>query len=311
VLAAAFALAAMPLHAQGIYDTLREGESLASFARRHGTDTAALRKANRLSANTTPRSGTRLYIPKPTAGPAATVSPKPKPAVEPPKAPSSGTSSSTTTYTVKPGDTLTGVARRHGLSVETLAASNGLAPTSNLAVGQKLKLPSKSKAVGASTSTPKPAPTTTTTPKDPDPPRASSGGEGGGTPSSLKPSRHGYIWPVEGRVLTRFTNTSSAKRFGIDIAAPYGTEVRASRDGRVIYASDVLPVYGRMVIVEHDSDIATCYAHLSSILVRKGERVSRGQPVGRIGDTGKTAEPALHFELRRNGDAVNPEDYLP
>lgn len=307
VLLAAFALAALPLHAQGIYDTLRKGESLAGFARRHGTDTATLRKANRLSANTTPKAGTRLYIPKTTTKPATTVGAA-KPAAAPPKS-SSATGGST--YTVKPGDTLTGVARKHGLTVETLAALNGISPTGNLAVGQKLKLPAKSKAVGASTSTPKPAPTTAPPKQDPapDPPRASGGG--GGTPSGSKPSRRGYIWPVEGRVLTRFTNTSSAKRFGIDIAAPYGTSVRAARDGKVIYASDVLPVYGRMVIVEHDGGIATCYAHLSSISVRKGARVSRGEAVGKIGDSGKTAEPALHFELRRNGDAVNPEEYLP
>ncbi len=127
----------------------------------------------------------------------------------------------------------------------------------------------------------------------------------------LRPSRRGFVWPVEGRVVKRYTNTSEEKCFGIRISAPLGSEVRAARDGRVVFASDSIPAYGRMVILEHDEGMATCYAHTRRLLVREGDRVRQGQVVAEVGDTLRGGVPMLHFEIRRRGIAVNPEEYLP
>lgn len=111
--------------------------------------------------------------------------------------------------------------------------------------------------------------------------------------------------------MRRFANNNSEKSFGINIAAPLGTDVRAARDGVVTYAKDSIKAYGRMVIVEHDDGLASCYAHNRRLVVREGERVRQGQVIAEVGDSGRGGTAALHFEIRRRGVAVNPEEYLP
>lgn len=112
-------------------------------------------------------------------------------------------------------------------------------------------------------------------------------------------------------MVRRFANNNSEKSFGINIAAPLGTDVRAARDGVVTYAKDSIKAYGRMVIVEHDDGLASCYAHNRRLTVREGDRVRQGQVIAEVGDSGRGGTAALHFEIRRRGVAVNPEEYLP
>jgi len=134
---------------------------------------------------------------------------------------------------------------------------------------------------------------------------------GGIARDSVQPSRRGFIWPTEGRVIRRFVNSPSEKSYGIDIAAPLGSEVRAARDGKIVFADNSIAAYGRMVIVEHDDSLASCYAHNRRLLVRVGDRVKQGQVIAEVGNSGRSSIAALHFEIRRRGTAVNPEDYLP
>lgn len=98
---------------------------------------------------------------------------------------------------------------------------------------------------------------------------------------------------------------------GLDIGVPYGTEVRAARSGTVVYSDDSIPYYNAMIIISHDDGFATCYAQNSRLLVREGQRVQQGQVIARSGNSGMGGNPYLHFELRKNSEAVNPEPYLP
>jgi murein DD-endopeptidase MepM/ murein hydrolase activator NlpD len=97
---------------------------------------------------------------------------------------------------------------------------------------------------------------------------------------------------------------------GWDMPRPYGTSVKSARDGRVVFA-DWRTGYGRLVIVKHDDGVRTWYGHLSSMSVSSGQRVKRGQTVGRVGTSGISTGPHLHFEVRdRFGNSLNPKRFL-
>jgi len=96
---------------------------------------------------------------------------------------------------------------------------------------------------------------------------------------------------------------------GTDFAAPYGTDIHATADGVVIHAG-WLSGYGKLVKIQHEFGIETRYAHLSNIRVKKGQRVSRGQHIGDMGNTGRSTGTHLHYEVRVGGKAVNPMIYI-
>ena len=123
-------------------------------------------------------------------------------------------------------------------------------------------------------------------------------------------------WPVRGNVIGRF-GPETHPRFGttinnngIDISATLGTPVQAVAKGSVEYTSDDFASYGPIVILNHGDGYFTLYAHLSEILVSVGQTITAGQIVGRVGDTGSLKGPILHFEVRKGGTALNPEDWL-
>ena len=120
-----------------------------------------------------------------------------------------------------------------------------------------------------------------------------------------------YIWPLHGRLTSYYgprnlgMGTSNFHR-GIDIAAPSGTPVGAARSGTVTYAGWSNQGYGNLVKVRHAGGAETWYAHFSSIAVSVGEHVSQGEIVGRVGSTGLSTGPHLHFELHEAGRALDP-----
>ncbi len=97
---------------------------------------------------------------------------------------------------------------------------------------------------------------------------------------------------------------------GIDLAAPEGTAVVAAAAGTVIYAGEQA-AYGRILILRHEGGLVTLYAHNSRLLVKEGEKVARGEPIARVGETGRTTGPHLHFEVRDGTRPKNPLLYLP
>lgn len=123
------------------------------------------------------------------------------------------------------------------------------------------------------------------------------------------------LWPLEGRVASSFgerqdpINGEGAFHPGIDIDAPTGTPIRAAGDGVVIRAS-MGAGYGREVVINHGHDVETLYGHMSSTAVVPGERVTRGQVIGYVGQTGRATGPHLHYEVRLHDVPVNPHKYL-
>jgi len=121
-----------------------------------------------------------------------------------------------------------------------------------------------------------------------------------------------WLWPLRyGVVSSEFGQRWGRKHQGIDIAADTGDPVYASANGEVLFASDTLRGYGNVVIVRHDQRTTTLYAHNSALLVRKGQKVRTGQTIARVGSTGRSTGPHIHFEIRGSKGPVNPRKILP
>lgn len=124
------------------------------------------------------------------------------------------------------------------------------------------------------------------------------------------------IWPAVGPITTAFGEPGSdwvgGYHMGIDIGAPAGSPILAAADGTVEDdQADVNHGYGNFVAIDHGNGYATLYAHMSRIVAKPGEKVSRGQLIGFVGSTGFVDGPHLHFELRHNGTKIDPQPFLP
>lgn len=104
-------------------------------------------------------------------------------------------------------------------------------------------------------------------------------------------------------------NGNRAFHEGLDFTAPRGTKIRAAADG-IVYASVRTPAYGNLVKLHHGAGLETRYAHASKLLVKKGERVVKGQTIALVGSTGRSTGPHLHYEIRLNGHPLDPRKYL-
>ena len=119
------------------------------------------------------------------------------------------------------------------------------------------------------------------------------------------------VWPVEFvRINRGFRPASDTKHSGVDLGGRRGMPILASHEGIVVYAGREFRGYGNMVLVEYDRQWATLYAHLDEIGVKEGTILQPGDPIGSMGDSGKTTGVHLHFELMRNRDPVDPLQWL-
>ncbi|HOV16284.1 MAG TPA: peptidoglycan DD-metalloendopeptidase family protein [Candidatus Cloacimonadota bacterium] len=121
-------------------------------------------------------------------------------------------------------------------------------------------------------------------------------------------------WPVKGKIIRDFGeesrgNNTSVISNGIDIAVPEGTSVKCIEDGEVVF-SERYGGQGKLIIVDHKNGFFSVYAYNSELLVSKGASVKKGQVIAKSGKTGSAQQPSLHFELRKDGRAVNPLNYL-
>jgi murein DD-endopeptidase MepM/ murein hydrolase activator NlpD len=130
-----------------------------------------------------------------------------------------------------------------------------------------------------------------------------------GSTGSGQPSSTGFIWPCDGVVTSGFGMRWGRMHEGIDIGCASGAPNRAAAAGTVIYAG-WMSGYGNLVVIDHGNGLSTAYAHASSLAVSVGQSVSQGQTVSYVGSTGHSTGPHLHFEVRVNGIAVDPLQYL-
>jgi murein DD-endopeptidase MepM/ murein hydrolase activator NlpD len=184
-------------------------------------------------------------------------------------------------YAVRQGDTLSTIARRFDVAMADVAAANGIRSPYRLGVGQSLEIPGAQTAKAVPDAAPPPL------------------------------TGRGFLWPVSGKVIGGFGVAGNGQHHnGINIAARKGAPVVASEDGIVVYASDGIDGYGRMVLIRHAEGYITTYAHNATLLVEVGDVVNRGQVIARVGDTGDVSTSQLHFELRRGTKPINPEAVL-
>lgn len=186
-------------------------------------------------------------------------------------------------YVVRSGDTLYSIAWRHGIDHRDLARWNNIADADRIFIGQRLTLNSASVSQAA--------------------PRAS----GARQPASL--AAPAFSWPASGEIVARF-GERGVLTTGIGIAGRLGADVKAAAPGQVVYAGAGLVDYGQLVIIQHSESWLTAYGHNQSLLVSQGQAVDRGQKIAEIG-LGPGRTPRLYFEIRRNGDPLDPLPYLP
>jgi murein DD-endopeptidase MepM/ murein hydrolase activator NlpD len=204
-------------------------------------------------------------------------------------------------YRVERGDTLSKIARSNRQSVQSIVRWNNLTNPDSIEVGQVLRVTppggaaSTSGAVRSSgngsasaSATSRPAPAES-------------------APDAAPASTLSLVWPADGTVIRRFDGANSK---GIDISAAAGTPVIAAAPGTVVYAGNGLRGYGNLLILKHNAEYLTAYAHNRALLVKEGESVKRGEKIAEMGDT-DTDRVMLHFELRYQGRSIDPSRALP
>ncbi len=214
-------------------------------------------------------------------------------------------------YRVKRGDTLASIALEHGLDWREMAQWNQISDPNLIDVGQLLRIRDpKLRLATKKPSQPPASPSTTGKPADA---TASARAAEANTSSSptpataASPAATGWRWPSNGQVVSQF---SEGGRKGIAIAGAPGEAVFSAEAGKVVDAGNGLRGYGNLVIVKHDGDLLSAYAHNRSILVKEGQLVKRGQQIAELGMT-DADKPMLHFEIRKAGKPVDPLGYLP
>ena len=132
------------------------------------------------------------------------------------------------------------------------------------------------------------------------------------TPHAARASLNvALTWPVRGTVISSFGDRASDFRNkGIDIRAAEGKTVRAAAGGRVVYCDAKMRGLGKTIIIDHAGDFQTVYSYNADILVTVGDTVKTGDAIARVGRSGRATESCLHFELRRDGEPINPLAYL-
>jgi len=202
-----------------------------------------------------------------------------------------------TWHVVKPGETPAQIAKEAGIPLEDLLEINGLRRGQTLEPGRLVFVLGGPAQAGAIPTGATPA--AQDLPAEP-------------TVESETSSKAPLRWPLAKPILTSpFGRRWGREHEGIDMKATIGTPVLAAADGEVLYAGDKVRGYGNMVVIQHAGDLVTVYAHNSLLLVHLGDRITAGQEISRVGDTGHATGPHLHFEVRRKQEPQDPLQFLP
>jgi lipoprotein NlpD len=236
-------------------------------------------------------------------------------------------------HTVRQGDTLYSVAFLYGYQIEELALWNELSPPYTIYKGQRLRLkPPPARSVPHARPKPK-ATQTRVSPSQPKPQRVAAS-----RPKTASPPPHRrrptqakappqqapapaqphsqwanrpltWSWPADGPLLQRFDASSSGKK-GVSIGGKSGAPVRAAAAGKVVYSGSGLGGYGRLIIIKHNNDFLSAYAHNRTLIAGEGQWVEQDQVIAEMGNSG-TNRVQLYFEIRKQGRPVDPLQYLP
>lgn len=234
------------------------------------------------------------------------------------------------TYTVKPGDTLFSIAKTNGVALRDLAAWNNIEDTTSIRVGQQLRLmppggavvtvPERTE-VRALDGTPPVDGSVKTQPLGQLVPysdqayaqmskSAAAAGDANAVPKPAAPhipNEVDWSWPTVGKVIANFNEGSNK---GIAISGKHGQAVNASAAGRVIFSGTGIRGLGKLVVIRHNSNFLSVYAHNDNLRVKEGQTVSKGQRIADMGNS-DTDQVKLHFEIRRQGKPVDPVPLLP
>ncbi len=275
----------LSLQPRGSY-LVQRGDTVSGIAAREGVSISALIQLNNLRPPYTLQIGQALVLPTSVDAPSVmasapqpsviATSQQPKPFV--PQGSTAVTTQAGGASTIQPGDGI---------------ASGSLPPLQGAPQPAPAPAPAQT---FEPTPLPAPAQTQTAQIEPPPPPKPAPAGD---PLPALKPNS-AFIWPVDGKVVSKYgPSKDNLRNDGINIAAPVGAPVKASAGGVVAYAGNELRGFGNMVLLRHADGWVTAYAHNSSLLVKKGDKVERGQTIARVGSSGNVNSPQLHFELRQ------------
>lgn len=212
-------------------------------------------------------------------------------------------------YRIRSGDTLSEIAERKGIGMGTLAAWNGLGPPYGIFAGDLLRVEPPDGSAGPIRSASPPTSTRTAASRGVQAVRTSARTSAAVAGADAASSGITWRWPVQGPIKQGF-RTGDRTRQGVRIAVREGASVAAAADGTVVYSGSGLKGYGNLIIVKHNARYLSAYGFNRELLAREGDRVKRGQRVA-IAGRAANGEGLLHFEIRRNGVAVDPLRFLP
>lgn len=212
------------------------------------------------------------------------------------------------------GDTLYNISKRYNVDMNSLSKTNKLYAPYSLKIGQKLLLP------GSVVSKPQASHYVANTPevtskwkfKNTNNATKLSSRTSGKTYTQIVKKRNSkFAWPVTGKITSKFGIIAKGRNNdGINIKAPFGSSVKAADAGTVAYAGNELKGFGNLILIKHTGGWITAYAHNDKLLVKKGQKVRKGEKISTVGSSGGVSSPQLHFEIRAGKKAVNPLLYL-
>ncbi|MDR1337607.1 MAG: peptidoglycan DD-metalloendopeptidase family protein [Rickettsiales bacterium] len=302
---------------QQVEITVQQGDTLYSLSKRYSLSVDDLAGMNKLSAPYSLAVGQKLKVAKPKE--LVTAETKAEIKGEPVKA-------QLIDVTVGGGDTLYSISRKFSVPVNELAVLNKLSAPFVLSIGQNLKIPvvvvdkpaatPVRAAVPVQSVTPviasPAAPSTPVAPTSVVVPKQKISSDPAKTlPAIAKRSSAKFSWPVRGAILSSYgAKNNGLFNDGVNISVKAGTKVGAAENGVVAYAGNEVKGMGNLVIVQHSDGWMTVYAHMDKMSVRRGVKVTVGQQIGTVGQTGKVDSPQLHFEIRKGTKAYDPSSYL-